>query len=297
MKNSMSKLIGLTVIILLSLSIIVTSCKKKKADEEPAPTSTTTQEDLSAENDFALAENMMGDANMEADVVLRDTMAYKNGGVFEFCRDTDVIANTACFKQIKVKYFNCMNTFGRVRNGAIKITAYGCKYDEVGTKIRIDFENFFINQLEMTGYREITHKGIINSKRTFSVQDSTTVTDTTNGNYIHWEATRIHTWETGFLDTFSKLDVFKINSRAYYESSRGGITNLTLVTISNLIKAGCCPWPPSGSIEIIPSGKLKRTISFGDSANTNYCDTTTVGACDNKAQVTIGSNTYDITLK
>jgi hypothetical protein len=51
-----------------------------------------------------------------------------------------------------------------------------------------------------------------------------------------------------------------------------------------MIKKGDCKWYNSGILEITPSKGDKITIDFGD------------GACDNKAKMTVGTKTTEITL-
>ena len=61
-------------------------------------------------------------------------------------------------------------------------------------------------------------------------------------------------------------------------------TTWTAKSTKVMIKKGDCKWYNSGTFEITPSKGDKITIDFGD------------GACDNKAKMTKGSVTTEITL-
>jgi hypothetical protein len=45
-----------------------------------------------------------------------------------------------------------------------------------------------------------------------------------------------------------------------------------------------CYWFESGKVDVMPTGRLTRSLDYGSSG------------CDNKATVTIGGNTYNIAL-
>jgi hypothetical protein len=54
--------------------------------------------------------------------------------------------------------------------------------------------------------------------------------------------------------------------------------------IQPLVKEIGCKWITSGKVEIQPTGKLLRTVDYGN------------GTCDKDATLLINGNTYNITL-
>ena len=81
----------------------------------------------------------------------------------------------------------------------------------------------------------------------------------------------------GWLD-----DVYRINGTGNGDNSNGQSFN---AVITNIVRPNICRWIVSGSIAVTPSGRMTRTIDFGN------------GACDNIATVSIGNVTRTITLR
>lgn len=275
MKNSTSTFAGYVFILLLALAVTISGCKPKDDDSQPTPTT-----DVSNEEDIALAENIISDANRESDVVLRDTFAYKTSD--NICRFATIdTAYGSCDTLFRIFYDTCLNTSGRIRQGTILVRVQGCKLIEKGIKITMTFENFYINEFKLEGKRVLENKGLnAQSQPYFNITDSLTVTNTTNSKYVHWETNRVNTWAEGYSSVFTLDDVYVINSSGTYKSNRSGTVRTIEVIIKDLKRKVFCQWPVSGTIESTPYGFQTRTIDFG------------TGSCDNVADLYVNGSFY-----
>ena len=101
-----------------------------------------------------------------------------------------------------------------------------------------------------------------------------------------YTSTRTREWvvgenTSGILGWFD--DVYKVSINSSGTNFNGA--SFTSKTTKPLQISLVCPWIEAGTIEFTPSGKLTRTIDYGN------------GDCDNKATVTIAGVSFPITLR
>lgn len=179
---------------------------------------------------------------------------------------------------------NCLCYDGKYRRGKILVSFNGL-YRDSGSTHTITFDNYYVNNYKVEGSQTVVNNGL-NTKGniTFAVQVNSTITDTA-GNKLAYTSTRTREWVAG-ESTQGLLgwqdDVYSITGTASGTSFNG--TAFTSDITSALIVALNCRWVEKGTIEFTPSGKLKRTIDFGN------------GNCDNKATVTIAGISFDILM-
>ncbi|MBK7762770.1 MAG: hypothetical protein IPI46_05275 [Bacteroidetes bacterium] len=177
---------------------------------------------------------------------------------------------------------NCLCNDGRNRRGKI-LVSYTGKYRDSGSVHTITFDNYFVNDNQVLGSKTVSNLGTNTSNQThFSIVVNGLIIKALTGDSVVWNSTRTRTWVGGEATIGDKSDdVYEITGSA---SGTKGSTAYTMTIIQPLVKAVACGYISKGVMEVQPSGKLLRSIDFGN------------GTCDNIAQVTIGGNVYTITL-
>ena len=179
---------------------------------------------------------------------------------------------------------NCLCLDGKYRRGKI-LVAYTGLYRDSGSTHTINFDNYFVNDYKVDGTQTVINNGANDAGNiTFSIQVNSTITDT-SGNTLTYTSERTREWVAG--ETTDGLlgwrdDVYSITGTASGTAFDG--TQFTSNITSALIVALNCRWIEEGTIEFKPSGKLTRTIDYGN------------GGCDNKATVSIAGISFDILL-
>lgn len=179
---------------------------------------------------------------------------------------------------------NCLCYDGKYRRGKVLVSYTGLYRDSASTHT-ITFDNYYVNDYKVEGTHTIVNNGHnAAGNLTFSVNINSTITDTA-GNKLTYTSVRTREWVAG--ESTSGLfkwtdDVYSITGTASGTSFDG--TQFTSTITSPLIVALNCRWIEKGIVEFTPSGKLKRTIDFGN------------GDCDNKITVSIAGLSFNILL-
>lgn len=294
MKNTSSRLASFIVLALLALVIAIAGCKKKDNDEEETPTPTPAVEDISAEQDFTIAEVTAGDANRESDIVLKDTLFYKTSG--DQCVTVSKTGSGSCDTTIRILYNDCMDLTNNIlRNGEIEVRVQGCKYKDLGTVITIKFKDFYMNQYKLNGTRILTNLGNnAMSQKEFQAQDiDCKVADISKLEEIRWNTYRKHTWVKEdnikpFTDFILRVDSM---SGDYLKYKNGTLDRRFKVEIDSLIRT-ICPFPIDGTVKITRQDLSTNTVRTVDFGYPNYANP----QCDDSASVTVGSQTFNISI-
>lgn len=177
---------------------------------------------------------------------------------------------------------NCLCNDGRNRRGKVLVNYTG-KYRDSGSVHTITFDNYFVNDNQVMGSKTVSNMGKnVSNQSYFNIVVNGLIIKATSGDSIVWSSNRTRTWTNGESSIGDKSDdVYEITGSA---SGTKGSTAYTMTIIQPLVKAHACGYISKGIMEVQPSGKLLRTIDFGN------------GTCDNTAQVTIGGNVYTIIL-
>jgi hypothetical protein len=179
---------------------------------------------------------------------------------------------------------NCLCYDGKYRRGKILVSYTGLYRDSASTHT-ITFDNYYVNNYKVDGTQTVVNNGHnANGNLTFSVQVNSTIANST-GKTLTYTSTRTREWvagenTAGLFDWTD--DVYSITGNASGTDFDG--TQFTSNITSPLIVALNCRWIEQGKIEFTPSGKLTRTIDFGN------------GDCDNKAVVGIAGLSFNILL-
>ncbi|MCX6275758.1 MAG: hypothetical protein NTV09_11190 [Bacteroidetes bacterium] len=170
-------------------------------------------------------------------------------------------------------YFNhCASPNGHTRDGYIIVTYSGGDYWTMGASWDVTFDNFFIDDRQVTGTRHVENVGPesngcvwnISANLTFTRSDGTTRT---------WSSTRTREITQGYRDTVCSNHIYKINGTASHADTQSG--NSANLTFTNIIRDLSCAYITAGTINIVPNnGRPERSIDFG------------TGACDDIATVT-----------
>jgi hypothetical protein len=178
---------------------------------------------------------------------------------------------------------DCICADYKNRRGEIIVTYTG-HYKDSGSTHTITYNNYFVNDNQVMGSKTVQNMGTNGSGQvyyTVTVNDSMVIgTDSV----ITWTGSRTRTWLEGYSTPERSDDVYQVTGTTTLKRANGH--TFTLDITSPLYIALSCPYIESGIINITGSTlAVTRTLNYG-----------TAGSCDDEAQLTIGSHTYNITL-
>jgi hypothetical protein len=177
---------------------------------------------------------------------------------------------------------NCLCRDGKYRRGKILVTFNG-RYRQAGTVITTGFENYYVNDNHVTGWRTVENMGFNDENHIWyqiQVDGQIALTD---GTTLSWQSNRSRTWIQGYNTPFWRDDVYLIEGEGNYSSSSGRQVNRLI--IEPIRRELNCRYFVSGTVEITPVNGILRVLDYGE------------GECDNLAQLTIGDRTLTIVLR
>ncbi len=175
---------------------------------------------------------------------------------------------------------DCTCKDGRKRRGNISIS-YSGRYTDTGNVHTIEFDNYFIDDYEVTGsikYTRVDTTVTGNWYYRVTVNDSVTITP---DQYVVWKGTLVRKVVGGAVTGGRNDDVFSISGNATltrpnaHQFSFAISTPLQVATAYNYIESGAANIGGANGI---------RVLNYGG------------GNPDNQAQVNIGLNAYPILL-
>ncbi|MDE3250475.1 MAG: hypothetical protein KGO82_17570 [Bacteroidota bacterium] len=267
----------------ISSSMLFTSCKKdssKDSDTESAENSAL------AESSFNDVTTISDQASIGGAVNVRlMSDAREEGSLGSGCATVtvDTVSNPHLVT-IDFGATNCVCNDGRSRRGKILVSFTG-RYRDVGTIINISFNNYFVNDNQLTGTKKITNKGLNGAGHpVYQVEVNGQIIKANGAGTITWVSTRQREWTAGY-DTPLNLadDAYSITGSASGTNASG--KSYTLTIVKPLVRKMNCRWFESGSVDVTPEGKPTRTLDYGNSG------------CDADATVTILGFTFPIILK
>lgn len=267
----MKKLVQLSIIAVLALSLSVTGCKKKSTEEIDTDTQTS-QNQNTLENDFDQVATQVDNAS--------NSNGLKKTGI------TIIIDTTNSIRKMTIDYgTGTLCDDGKMRSGKILVTWTG-KFRDQGTTKTIAFENFIQNGniVDNSSTKTIQNMGRdVNGNMYWNINVNATVA-LANGSTIEWQSTRTRTWIAGE----STLNIWNDDKYQITGTTTGvnkkGINYTCTITTPLVVDLSCNKRRiTAGVIEMHPDGKLTRTINYGN------------GECDGTVTVTIGNRTYTIT--
>jgi len=255
-----------------------TGCKKEKEGSDE--NFSTEAQDISQSEDISTSiDNMIAEA-----------FNSKTGNVdgrFSFPINTD-LSNCATVTwdsshSTAVIYFNhCAGRNGHTRDGNIIVTYSGGNYWTMGASWDVTFDNFYIDDRQVTGSRHVENIGPESNGCIWNIDANLTFTRS-DGSARTLNSTRTREIVEGYGDTTCSNHVYKINGTATHADSQSG--NGADLTFTNIIRDLDCAYITSGTITVVPNNnRPERSIDFGN------------GACDDEATVTKNGQTRTIHL-
>ena len=273
--------------LLLLAGSLAVSCKKDQlADEE---------QEISTAEDHSFAESTFNDVGNISDEAasLGSLVSYKNGldadALLSKCatvtKDT-VSENPTRIITIDFGSENCAGIDGRSRRGKIIVRHTGGYLDSGATKT-VSFDNYFVNDNQVTGTRSVTNKGHNAQKQlNWTVVEKGSIIMASGAGNVTWESQRNRALIEGESTLELGDNVYSITGNATGVNAKNNsyTANITSPLIRKMA-IGCRKHFVKGSIVMKPSGKLERKIDFGN------------GECDNLANVTVNGKSRQITLR
>ena len=260
------------------------ACKKDSKDDS----------DTQPAQDNSLAESNYNDANtmVDASVAVGTSFSFRTAtnqdvarleGVLGSCA-TVTIDTTSSPRTVTINFgtSNCLCADNRYRRGKIIATWTG-RYRDAGTVITISFDGYYVNDNQIKGTHTTTNLGLTNAGHPlYKVEVNGSIIKANNGGTITWTSTRQREWVAGYTTLNILDDTYSITGTASGTNASGA--SYTIAITQALVRNMSCYWFESGKVEVTPAGRLTRTLDYGSTG------------CDNKATVTIGNNTFNVTL-
>ena len=169
---------------------------------------------------------------------------------------------------------------GRIRKGKINISLTGRMINQ-GSVATVTLENFSVDDFPVTGTKTITSNGIDFSNLSditygYEVQVTNAQVTTPDGTAsFTWNANRTTTWHinAGYVLFDGTANGVNVDGTAF-----------TITTETPLKAITGCSRIVSGILKVTPQGYETRTLDYGN------------GTCDNQATVSVGEQTFTITL-
>jgi hypothetical protein len=280
MQKKQSIFLGIIACCLITFS----ACKKDSK--------TTTDSDTQPAQDNSLAESNYNDVNTMVDASVsagasfsfREATNARIEDVLGGC--TTVTVDTSSTNRTVIIDFgtsNCECVDGRKRRGKILATWTG-RYRDKGTVVTITFDNYFVNDNQIKGTHISTNLGAnAAGNLVYRIVVDGTIIKASNGGTITWKSTREREWVAGSNTPMYILDdTYSITGAAAGTTASGEAYSIAI--IQALVRKMNCQWFESGKVEVIPAGRLPRTLDYGSTG------------CDNKASVTIAGTTISVQL-
>jgi hypothetical protein len=266
---------------LLSLNFI--GCKKDSNNPEPSTTNDESQveardmgqsEDVNSNIDNAVAEAMINPNT--ASIANRNDNPNSELSCASVVHDS--IAQT-----VTITFNHCMGPHGHVRDGQIIVTYHNGHYWDVGANWDVTFNNFYVDNMQVTGTRHVENVGPASNGMTWNITSSLTFTNSSNGNTRTWNSTRTRTISQGYGDTVITNHIYVINGNATHANSATGSS--VDITITNVTRDLSCHYITAGTLLCDSSdNRPNKLIDFGN------------GTCDDLATVTVNNHTFTIHL-
>lgn len=248
-------------------SLLIFSCNKEEAlDPQTLAEDMTAMEDIENEMD-AIADAEAFSFTEEIPVETRNDCV-----VITSAEPRGVFPNT-----ITIDFGDgCEGDNGRIRKGKIIVNISDNMHNP-GASRTVTFENFFIDDVQITGTRTLTNSGLnSDNKPTLSVEITDFTLTFPNGDQAVKNVSRSHTFQQGFL-TPNRLDDIWTITGTTNGVTRDGKSFSTVIT-TPLVRKGACRWIVEGIMEITTE-TATISLDFGD------------GACNGAGVITLPDGT------
>jgi hypothetical protein len=264
----------------MAVLFTLAACKMKKDDN-------TTPDDTGYATDHAMLEKTFNDVQSIADEAgtSGNLSTFRSGPATLGGPCATVTCDTISVPHVLTIDFgatNCLCQDGNYRRGQIIIT-YNGHYRDSGYAHAIGFNNYFVNDNQVTGTKTVTNMGHNSSGQPYyNVSVNGSIILANNNGTISWTSTRTRTWVAGYNTTQWADDVYNITGSASVTRANGNTFSLNIT--SPLVIALNCHWIEQGTVQITRQNGNIRTLDYGN------------GTCDALATFTVNGHTYNITL-
>jgi hypothetical protein len=273
----------------IMLSIIALSfpaCKKDKtADSEDI---TSVEENAQADEIFSDIFTDVGTVETEYPAKFNssetkiESVKSGNPSVSNSCADVTVTSQGGGWpKTVTFDFGNGCKENDRTRKGKV-IAVFSASFKNTGSVITVTFDNYYVNDNKIEGTKTITNKGNATGNYKFTVDVSKSKINNINGGTRTWTSNRTIEWIKG-IDNDPSDDKFSITGSASGTNSKGKDFNVTI--IKPLIKAIGCRFITQGTLQVTATGRPAIALDYGN------------GDCDDKATVSVGGISREITLR
>ena len=262
---------------LISLTL-GTGCKKEK--ESTDENFSAEAQDISQSEDISTSiDNMVTEAFNSRSGSVDGRFGYPAGGELSNCATVTWDSSLS----VCTIYFNhCAGRNGHTRDGSIIITYSGGDYWTAGASWDVTFDNFYIDDAQVTGTRHVENMGPESDGCIWNIDANLTFTRS-DGSTRTWSSTRTREITQGYRDSVCAHHIYRINGTATHADSRSG--NSADLTFTNIIRDLQCAYITAGTITVVPNNnRPERVIDFGS------------GACDAIATVTKNGHSRIINL-
>lgn len=173
---------------------------------------------------------------------------------------------------------------GVTRKGKMILTYSGLRFVPQSVT-ELTFDNYFINNVKIDGKRTVTTAAVDNTAITFNVKDAGGKATFADGKIITREATLVAKLVFG---TASSQPAWTVSGTVSGTTREGQSYQVVVVPEKVLVYKGECLAQkitvPAAGVAVLTVAGIVMTIDYG------------TGACDNKATLTVGGLTQEITI-
>ncbi|HMN31782.1 MAG TPA: hypothetical protein PKA54_00250 [Chitinophagaceae bacterium] len=179
---------------------------------------------------------------------------------------------------------NCLCNDGRIRRGKIIAEYTGGKYTDTTSSTLIQFDNYFLNDMYVTGTMKIANMGHnVVGQKYFEIETEGKFIKLIGEDTVYWNASRTRTWIQGENTPMWGDDIYKLEGKGNGKNANKQYYSMNIT--DPLIRDLSCRYITKGIIEMQPQGKTLRTLDYGD------------GSCDNDATVVLDKKAFHIELR
>lgn len=268
---------------LIALGLFAVACSSE--EEENQTSNTTAENDLADLRSTTESEVILNDLDVLALDVLEDgQVGFKMSSSLLQCAMVvrDTTQSTPAFT-IDFGPTNCLGPDGRNRRGKLYVKSSG-PYFTPGTLIEVSSINYYVNDWAVLGQRATTNLGFNAAGNLYwSITSNLQFVKANASDTLNWKSQREREFSKGAFNASLTDNEFTITGKANITSSQGFSWHATITR--PLIYKHNCQWLSHGEIEIQRANFALRQIDYGS------------GLCDNKATLTVGNSTINITLR
>ena len=301
MKMNVNFMRNMSIVMLMFFSLI--SCQKdnNKLNDSPEEkqqfASASSESDADAQSIFDdVSDNVLG---VNGEIAIGGTGVFTADGAAS-TRTLSINDDTVKCYVVTITHINndhafpvkveidfgvgCTAKDGVTRKGKI-IAVYSQRMLLPGAVATTTFDGYYVNGVHVEGTHTLTNTSSMDQ---LSLQAKITGAKLTyeNGNFIEWNSEKTLHMSEGFGTLNPHDDVFQISGSSNGSTQRGDkLFQWSAETTSPLIKKFTCKRIVQGVITYKRNNDKTAVLDYGD------------GSCDNKATLTVGSWSVEITLR